>query len=117
VDALHNGEGKCWTVKVFFLYIHSMANPFTRISCFFCDMGVFGCLSFFPFAICWGPLPNRLLFLKKYINVDLGTSLLIGQNSVSYWWTVFLVLHLLRYLLHCWHYKPVCQLRDNCISC
>ena len=52
VDALHNGEGKCWTVKVFFLYIHRMANPFTRISCFFCDMGVFGCLSFFPFAIC-----------------------------------------------------------------
>ena len=21
VDALHNGEGKCWTVKVFFYYI------------------------------------------------------------------------------------------------
>ena len=42
VDALHNGEGKCWTVKVFFLlYIHSMANLFTRYSYFFCDRVVF----------------------------------------------------------------------------
>jgi len=34
VDAIHNGEGKCWTVKVFFLYIYSTANSFRRASVF-----------------------------------------------------------------------------------